>query len=229
MLMTHYRQPINWSAQRIVDCVLELSRWTSSLLQSDAEAAGHLRAVRGIRAQPSAALVAALSDDLNTSEAVSVLRRHHDDAKAGDAQAQDRLLQDAEFLGLLRSQKLWVHMSGVRGRAGLSAKYISEGLQLKTYIANGLGAERRALVDDLKRKGVSVVEGNDGDVELLPIGGESDDTIERLIDARLAARKAKNWAESDRIRDELAAMGIQLKDVKDPATGEIKTEWEVKR
>ncbi len=100
---------------------------------------------------------------------------------------------------------------------------------MKTYIANGLGAERRALVEDLKRKGVSVVEGNDGDVELLPIGGESDDTIERLIDARLAARKAKNWAESDRIRDELAAIGIQLKDVKDPATGEIKTEWEVKR
>jgi cysteinyl-tRNA synthetase len=53
--------------------------------------------------------------------------------------------------------------------------------------------------------------------------------IDELIAARLAARKAKNWAESDRIRDELAAMGIQLKDVKDPTTGEIKTEWEVKR
>jgi cysteinyl-tRNA synthetase len=53
--------------------------------------------------------------------------------------------------------------------------------------------------------------------------------VDELINARLAARKAKNWAESDRIRDELAAMGIQLKDVKDPTTGEIKTEWEVKR
>ena len=47
-------------------------------------------------------------------------------------------------------------------------------------------------------------------------------------DARLAARKAKNWAESDRIRDELAAMGIQLKDVKDSATGEPTTTWEVR-
>ena len=36
-------------------------------------------------------------------------------------------------------------------------------------------------------------------------------------------------AESDRIRDELAAMGIQLKDGKDPATGEPVTTWEVKR
>ncbi len=53
--------------------------------------------------------------------------------------------------------------------------------------------------------------------------------IDDLIAARLAARKAKNFAESDRIRDELAAMGIQLKDGKDPATGEPVTTWEVMR
>ena len=53
--------------------------------------------------------------------------------------------------------------------------------------------------------------------------------IETLISTRLEARKAKNFAESDRIRDELAAMGIQLKDGKDPATGEPTTMWEVKR
>jgi len=53
--------------------------------------------------------------------------------------------------------------------------------------------------------------------------------IEALIAARNAARKAKNFKEADRIRDELAGMGIQLKDAKDPATGEIKTTWEVKR
>ena len=40
----------------------------------------------------------------------------------------------------------------------------------------------------------------------------------------LAARAAKNWAESDRIRDELAAMGVVLKDNKDGTTS-----WEVKR
>ena len=53
--------------------------------------------------------------------------------------------------------------------------------------------------------------------------------VHRLIKQRLAAREAKNWAESDRIRDELVAMGIQLKDGKDPATGELTTSWEVKR
>ncbi len=54
-------------------------------------------------------------------------------------------------------------------------------------------------------------------------------SISALITARLEARKAKDWKRSDEIRDELAAMGISIKDVKDPATGELKTEWEVKR
>jgi cysteinyl-tRNA synthetase len=45
--------------------------------------------------------------------------------------------------------------------------------------------------------------------------------IVSLIDARAAARKAKNFKESDRIRDELAAMGVVLKDSKDGTTWEI--------
>jgi cysteinyl-tRNA synthetase len=42
-----------------------------------------------------------------------------------------------------------------------------------------------------------------------------------LIAARAAARKQRNFAESDRIRDELAAMGVVLKDTKDGTTWEI--------
>jgi cysteinyl-tRNA synthetase len=45
--------------------------------------------------------------------------------------------------------------------------------------------------------------------------------IEDLIAARNAARKAKNFEESDRIRDELAAMGVVLKDSKDGTTWKI--------
>ncbi len=52
--------------------------------------------------------------------------------------------------------------------------------------------------------------------------------VQRLINARIEARNAKNWAESDRIRDELLAMGVQLMDSKDPTTGELSTRWEVK-
>jgi cysteinyl-tRNA synthetase len=40
----------------------------------------------------------------------------------------------------------------------------------------------------------------------------ADTEVEQLIEARAAARKARNWAESDRIRDELAAKGVILED-----------------
>jgi len=49
------------------------------------------------------------------------------------------------------------------------------------------------------------------------------EAVEALIRARAAARAAKDWKESDRIRDELAAMHIVLNDSKDGTT------WEVKR
>ena len=39
-----------------------------------------------------------------------------------------------------------------------------------------------------------------------------DDEIEKMIEARTQARKDRNWAEADRIRDELKAQGIVLED-----------------
>jgi cysteinyl-tRNA synthetase len=48
-------------------------------------------------------------------------------------------------------------------------------------------------------------------------------SVDRLIDARNAARKTKNFKEADRLRDELTSMGIELEDTKDG------TKWKVKR
>jgi cysteinyl-tRNA synthetase len=48
-----------------------------------------------------------------------------------------------------------------------------------------------------------------------------DAKIKGFIDARNAARKARDFKEADRIRDELAAMGVVLKDSKDGTTWEI--------
>ncbi|ESZ05530.1 cysteine--tRNA ligase [Mesorhizobium sp. M1060] len=53
--------------------------------------------------------------------------------------------------------------------------------------------------------------------------------VAKAIAKRLELIAAKNWAEADRIRDELLAQGVQLKDGKDPITGERVTTWEVKR
>ncbi|MFN4166730.1 MAG: cysteine--tRNA ligase [Pannonibacter phragmitetus] len=68
----------------------------------------------------------------------------------------------------------------------------------------------------------------EADVEDFNLALETDE-IEGLVQRRLSLIEAKNWAEADRIRDELSAMGIQLKDGKDAATGKRVTTWEVKR
>ncbi len=46
-----------------------------------------------------------------------------------------------------------------------------------------------------------------------------DADVEALIERRRQAKAAKNWAESDRVRDELKAMGILLEDRKDGTVG----------
>jgi cysteinyl-tRNA synthetase len=51
-----------------------------------------------------------------------------------------------------------------------------------------------------------------GEVGAVTAKGYSDDEIQQLIEARVAARKNKSFAESDRIRDQLLAAGIVLED-----------------
>jgi cysteinyl-tRNA synthetase len=47
------------------------------------------------------------------------------------------------------------------------------------------------------------------------------DVVESLIANRSAARARKDFKESDRIRDELAAMGVIIKDSKEGTTWEV--------
>jgi cysteinyl-tRNA synthetase len=69
---------------------------------------------------------------------------------------------------------------------------------------------------ELAKGALALIKELAGVLGLLEKGDEQpemlDEEIQALIDARQAARKAKNWAEADRIRDQLAAMGIILED-----------------
>ena len=49
------------------------------------------------------------------------------------------------------------------------------------------------------------------------ITGEGDPAVDALVMARYEAKKAKNFAEADRIRDELKAQGIEIVDARDGA------------
>ena len=67
-----------------------------------------------------------------------------------------------------------------------------------------------------------------GRIEPLETAAEVSDAeqVDRLIVDRTAARARKDFKESDRIRDELAAMGVAIKDGKD-ADGKPVTSWEI--
>ena len=48
--------------------------------------------------------------------------------------------------------------------------------------------------------------------------------INAIVAERATARASRNWAQSDRLRDQLAALGVAIKDNKDGTTS-----WELKR
>ena len=165
MLTSHYRQPIDWTVDRLEEAQENIVDWISAASN-----------VGNVSRAPEE-IVAALADDLNTSEVIAQMHKWSRKFRTGfDMAAAQELGRALRFLGLWTTE---------------SAEEIS------SYDS-----------------GITLYE------EEQRLAG----TVEPLISARIAARKAKDWKESDRIRDALAAMGVAIKDNKDGTTS-----WELKR
>jgi cysteinyl-tRNA synthetase len=162
LLSSHYRGPMNYSPEQLVQAEAGLNRLYTAL-RDIPEVGGELFA-------PTATLQAfeaAMDDDFNTPEAIAALQglaRELNTARTGGADSHQAKLLAGELralggvLGILKvPPDLWFRASAA---------------------GHGL----------------------------------SDAEIDSLIAARNAARKAKNWPESDRIRQALADGGVILED-----------------
>jgi len=166
MLMTHYRQPIDWTVNRLVDARRSLKDWIDVAIGFD----------EGDR-NLSSELIETLSDDLNSAATISVLHNLHREARGRlNPVAATQLNVALRFLGLWNGEN----------------------------------------TNDIYSYGITVGT------------GPSEPEIRALIDDRTAARARKDFKESDRIRDVLAAVGVVLKDGKD-ADGKPVTTWEIAR
>ncbi len=124
-----------------------------------------------------------------------------DEAPAGAATARFRAAMDDDF----NTPEALAALQGVAKEINIA---LSAG---DTDRAATLAAELRSLgavLGVITRNAADFLRGNDvrtGDAD-------ADARIETLVAQREAARKAKDWKASDRIRDELAAQGVILED-----------------
>lgn len=230
MLMSNYRQPIDWMAAKSREIEDELAAWASILVGSDAEQDGYSRAARKESPRPSPEIVEALLDDLNTAEAIAALRSSYRLARTGGNVEKKQFLMNCEFLGVLRHNKLWAHLPGTFTR-NIGHVPVPHGAarKLRVSIANNLPELRQEALADLAAVGLGAEEAPDGNVTIVTKTEEAKEKgkfIEEQIARRNLARARKDFAESDRIRNELAAIGIVLRDGKD-SDGKPVTTWEL--
>jgi cysteinyl-tRNA synthetase len=216
MLMTHFRQPIDWKETSTQLARDELEEW-SNVLQSYYTFKNEIDPVE---------VADALLDDLNTPSAIVTLRELFAKAKRGGLKELLTFASNCKLLGFRN-----LHKPGFF-RLGVSALDINpQNLfvyeptiqRLRAADANNAPeAVRNSILQSIKSNGLDVDISKSGDFTL--VRGNQDalkEKIERLVADRESARAQKNWKESDRIRDELAAMGVALKDSKDGTTWEV--------
>jgi cysteinyl-tRNA synthetase len=92
---------------------------------------------------------------------------------------------------------------------------------LRSQAENGDEAQRNEFAASLRMLGFLSQSRADWDARKQAASGVDAQQVAILIADRTAARARKDWKESDRIRDELAAMGVAIKDSKEGTTWEV--------
>ncbi len=231
MLKTHYAKPMDWTVASLAESRQEMAQWCRFLWEHGA----YRLAVEGfylyeVRDHFSLGneIVEALSDDLNTPEALTTLREQFRKAKSGGQEDKADFLSNLDCLGLVTPENIGALAGMSMGLINLEEENRQLARDYQILQANGAMTAANDIFKLFRSEGVTIESDPDGTIRI-EAGDGGASHIEDMIKARLAARKAKNWAEADRIRNDLAAMGITLKDAKNPATGEIETTWEVAR
>jgi cysteinyl-tRNA synthetase len=224
MLKTHYRQPIDWTEKEVLRSEDELRDWSKIIEDSAANVIlDHDKPV-----SVDQGVIDALSDDLNTPAVISRLYEIARDAKT-NREAARLLFVTGSWLGLRDLGK-----PGFFTRALASYTLPLDRLEVyhlammyRNLSANSQLQTSQDFLDELNRQNLTFFIDEHGTVDGQFVSGEKPEFItkvENLISARREAREAKNWAESDRIRAELADLKIVVKDNKDGTTT-----WEVAR
>ncbi len=222
MLMTHYRRPIDWTEHSTMLAASELEEW-GHVLQN--------RYHRPNDKKPNS-IVEALSDDLNTPNAISALRELFSRAKKGGLDEELEFASACKFLGFRELDRPGLFRSGVTAinvEQGIS-KYSEAVERLRAAIANNAPESVKAKwLSLIKQDGLDVNIHRNGAITLVRGDqGAIENKINELIAERTAARAKKDFKKSDQLRVELEKMGVVLKDGKD-ADGKPVTTWEIAR
>jgi cysteinyl-tRNA synthetase len=128
----------------------------------------------------------------------------------GAADAKDLTPDEAELLGELSQarQRFAEQMDDDFNTAGATAVLFDLVREINSRVKPDASAALAEGALGLLKELAGVL----GLLEQVAEQGSLDDEIQALVDARQAARKAKNWAEADRLRNQLNEMGIILED-----------------